>query len=420
MTTTKPFDISKRLVWEAYKRVKANAGAAGVDGQSLEDFERSLTNNLYRIWNRMASGSYFPSPVKAVSIPKKAGGKRILGIPTVADRIAQTVVKLVLEPQLEPHFHADSYGYRPGKSAHQALAVTRQRCWWHAWVLEFDIRGLFDNIDHGLLMKAVRHHTDCSWVLLYTDRWLTAPMQGEDGSTNNRHKGTPQGGPLSPLLANLFLHYAFDRWMATHHSDVPFCRYADDGVIHCRTESHARYLQNQLAQRLKECGLELHPDKTRVVYCKDQHRKLEHDIIQFDFLGFNFRPRRSNDGHGQAFTNFSPALSGAAAKSMRQAIRSWRLQLKSEKSIEDLANMFGPRIQGWIEYYCRFYRSAFWAVAHHLNRTLVRWVMRKYKRFRGHLTRAWQWLAEQAKRRPWTFPHWRAGFVPYAGPMGAR
>jgi RNA-directed DNA polymerase len=198
MTTTKPFDISKRLVWEAYKRVKANAGAAGVDGKSLEDFERSLTNNLYRIWNRMASGSYFPSPVKAVSIPKKAGGKRILGIPTVADRIAQTVVKLVLEPQLEPHFHADSYGYRPGKSAHQALAVTRQRCWWHAWVLEFDIRGLFDNIDHGLLMKAVRHHTDCSWVQLYTERWLTAPMQREDGSINNRHKGTPQGGPLSP------------------------------------------------------------------------------------------------------------------------------------------------------------------------------------------------------------------------------
>lgn len=205
-----------------------------------------------------------------------------------------------------------------------------------------------------------------------------------------------------------------------HHSDVPFCRYADDGVIHCRTESHARYLHNQLAQRLKECGLELHPDKTRMVYCKDQHRKLEHDIIQFDFLGFNFRPRRSNDRYGQAFTNFSPALSGVAAKSMRQAIRSWKLQLKSDKSIEDLANMFGPRIQGWIEYYCRFYRSAFWAIAHHLNRTLVRWAMRKYKRFRGHQTRAWQWLAEQAKHRPGLFPHWRVGFVPYAGPMGAR
>ena len=417
--TTKPFDVSKRLVWEAYKRVKANAGAAGVDEQSLEEFEGSLTNNLYRIWNRMASGSYFPSPVKAVSIPKKAGGKRILGIPTVADRIAQTAVKLALEPQVEPHFHADSYGYRPGKSAHQALAVTRQRCWRNAWVLEFDIRGLFDNIDHTLLMKAVRHHTDCNWVLLYTERCLTAPMQREDGSTDKRHRGTPQGGPLSPLLANLFLHYAFDRWMATHHGNVPFCRYADDGVIHCRTKSHARYLLTQLAQRLRECGLELHPDKTRVVYCKDQHRKLEHEVIQFDFLGFNFRPRRSN-GHGQAFTNFSPALSGSAAKSMRQTIRRWKLQLKSDKSIEELADLFGPRIQGWIGYYCRFYRSAFWAVAHHLNRALVRWAMRKYKRLRGHETRAWQWLAEQAKRRPGFFPHWRAGFVPHAGPMGAR
>ncbi len=420
MTTTKPFDISKRLVWEAYKRVKANAGAAGVDRQSLEDFDRSLTNNLYRIWNRMASGSYFPSPVKAVSIPKKAGGQRILGIPTVADRIAQTVVKMVLEPQVEPHFHADSYGYRPGKSAHQALAVTRQRCWRHAWVLEFDIRGLFDNIEHGLLMKAVRHHTDCRWVLLYTQRWLTAPMQREDGSLDNRHKGTPQGGPLSPLLANLFLHYAFDRWMSTHHSDVPFCRYADDGVLHCRTQSHARYLQNQVAQRLSECGLELHPDKTRVVYCKDQHRKMEHEVIQFDFLGYNFRPRRANDRNGQVFIGFAPALSGTAAKSMRQTIRSWKLQLKSDKSIEDLAYLFGPRIQGWIGYYCRFYRSAFRAVAHHLDRALVRWAMRKFKRFRGHQTRAWQWLAEQAKRRPGLFPHWRAGFVPYAGPMGAR
>jgi RNA-directed DNA polymerase len=277
-----------------------------------------------------------------------------------------------------------------------------------------------DNIDHGLLMKAVRHHTDCSWVLLYAERWLKAPMQREDGSTIARHKGTPQGGPLSPLLANLFLHYAFDRWMATHHSDVPFCRYADDGVIHCRTESHARHLQDQLARRLNECGLELHPEKTRVVYCKDQHRKLQRDTIQFDFLGYSFRPRRSNDRHGQAFTNFLPALSGAAAKAMRQAIRGWKLQLKSDKSIDELAFVFGPRIQGWIAYYCRFYRSAFWVIAHHLNRALVRWAMRKYKRFRGHKTRAWRWLANQAKRRRGLFPHWRAGFVPYAGPMGAR
>ncbi len=419
MTTTKPFAISKRLVWEAYKRVKANAGAAGVDEQSLDEFDRSLADNLYRIWNRMASGSYFPPPIRAVSIPKKSGGDRILGIPTVADRIAQTVVKLVLEPELEPHFHVDSYGYRPGKSAHQALEVTRKRCWWHDWVLEFDIRGLFDNIDHQLLMKAVRHHTECKWILLYVERWLTVSMQREDGMLVARDKGTPQGGPVSPLLANLFLHYAFDRWMASQFPKIPFCRFADDGLIHCRTQGHARYMQQQLAQRLKACGLELHPDKTRVVYCKDLHREKQHDIIQFDFLGYTFRPRRSKDRYARVFTNFTPALSRAAAREMRQTIRRWRLQLKSDKSIDDLSRMFGPVIRGWMGYYCRLYPSEFRVVADHLNCALVRWAMRKYKRLRGHRRRARQWLAGQAQRRPGLFPHWRAGFVVSAGTMGA-
>jgi RNA-directed DNA polymerase len=197
--TAKPFEIPKRLVWNAWRCVRANAGAAGVDGESIELFERDLARNLYRIWNRMSSGSYFPPPVKEVLIPKKAGGQRPLGIPTVSDRIAQAVVKLVLEPELEPHFHEDSYGYRLGKSAHQAIEVTRTRCWWHDWVLEFDIRGLFDNIDHGLLMKAVRHHTACRWVLLYIERWLTAPVQQQDGTLRPRHKGTPQGGVVTPL-----------------------------------------------------------------------------------------------------------------------------------------------------------------------------------------------------------------------------
>lgn len=295
MTAAKSYEISKRLVWEAYQQVKANKGAAGVDDQSLSEFERDIGNNLYRIWNRMSSGSYFPPPVKAVAIPKKSGGERILGIPTVSDRIAQAVVKLVLEPVLDPCFHPDSYGYRPGKSAHQAIEVTRKRCWWHDWVLEFDIRGLFDNIDHQLLMKAVRHHTDCKWVLLYIERWLTAPMQKEDGTLCRRDRGTPQGGVASPLLANLFLHYAFDRWMATHFPKVPFCRYADDGLVHCRSLSQALYLKEKLACRFKECGLELHPDKTKVVYCRDIHRQQEYETIQFDFLGYTFRPRRSKD-----------------------------------------------------------------------------------------------------------------------------
>lgn len=232
MSQTKPFDIPKRLVWEAYQRVKANKGAAGVDGQSLDEFDQDLTNNLYRLWNRLSSGSYFPAPVRAVPIPKKSGGERMLGVPTVADRIAQTVVTLVLGPQLEPHFHEDSYGYRPGRSAHQALTVTRQRCWEHDWVLEYDIRGLFDNLDHNLLFKALRRHTNEKWILLYVGRWLTAPMQSQDGTLVSRDKGTPQGGPLSPLLSNLFLHYALDSWLVRTHPEVPFCRYADDGVLH--------------------------------------------------------------------------------------------------------------------------------------------------------------------------------------------
>jgi len=268
----RPFVISKTLVWEAYQRVKANRGAAGVDGETIAEFDRDLSRNLYRIWNRMSSGSYFPPSVKAVPIPKKSGGERMLGVPTVGDRIAQTVVALVLEPILEPVFHADSYGYRPGRSAHDALAVTRKRCWERDWVLEYDIRGLFDNIDHGLLLKALRHHCSDKWVLLYVERWLTAPMQMRDESGQARTMGTPQGGPLSPILANLFLHYALDHWLSRFHPDIPFCRYADDGILHCRTEAEALQMRKHLEQRLAEVGLEMHPDKTRVVYCKDSRR----------------------------------------------------------------------------------------------------------------------------------------------------
>jgi RNA-directed DNA polymerase len=221
MNATKPFTIPKRLVYDAWKAVKVNAGSAGVDKETIDDFEADLTNNLYRLWNRMSSGSYFPPPVKAVAIPKKNGGERILGVPTVADRVAQMVVKQVLEPNLEPIFLPDSYGYRPGKSALDAVAVTRKRCWQYDWVLEFDIKGLFDNIDHALLRKALEKHTDCEWVRLYIGRWLTAPLQRADGTLVERIKGTPQGGVVSPVLANLFLHYAFDAWMARTFPGIP-------------------------------------------------------------------------------------------------------------------------------------------------------------------------------------------------------
>ena len=259
---TKPYDIPKMLVWEAYQCVKANGGSAGIDSESLEQFESNLSSNLYKLWNRMCSGSYFPPPVKGVPIPKKSGGIRMLGVPTVADRIAQTVVKRLLEPDIDPLFHANSYGYRPGRSAHDAIAMVRRRSWEYDWVIEFDIKGLFDNIDHDLLMRALRQHCQTPWVLLYVERWLTAPMYMPDGTSAKRTRGTPQGGVISPLLANLFLHYAFDTWIARHLPSVRFCRYADDGVIHCRSLAQAKFALDKISKRFQQCGLELHPDKT--------------------------------------------------------------------------------------------------------------------------------------------------------------
>ena len=325
-----------------------------------------------------------------------------------------------MEPILEPVFHADSYGYRPGRSAHDALAVTRKRCWARDWVLEYDIRGLFDHIDHALLMKAVRHHCDQRWVHLYVERWLQAPMQERNGTQATRAVGTPQGGPLSPLLANLFLHYALDHWLARHHPEVPFCRYADDGILHCRSQEEAIGLREALAQRLGACGLELHPDKTRVVYCKDSRRTGEHEHVSFDFLGYTFRPRRIVDGRGRVRTGFTPAVSRQAMKAMRQSIRRWRLPLRSALSIDALAQLMAPRVRGWIAYFCRFRGSEFQPVAEHLDGLIVRWAMRKYKRLRGHKTRAYAWLDRVKRKRPGLFVHWSGRGAFSVGAMGAR
>jgi RNA-directed DNA polymerase len=291
----KPFDIPKRVVWEAYQRVRANRGAAGVDDQSIEAFDRDVKNNLFKLWNRLSSGSYFPPPVKRVAIKKRQGGSRPLGIPTVSDRIAQGVVKAYLEPELERHFHPDSYGYRPGKSALEAVGMARQRCWRHDWVLDLDIQAFFDTIPHDLLLRAVRKHTDCAWALLYIERWLTAPVQLEDGALEPRERGTPQGSVISPLLANLFLHYVFDRWMAKHHPEIPFERYADDAVCHCSSERQAQKLQAELEQRFAECGLTLHPGKTQIVYCKDNLRRGCHSNQKFDFLGYSVLQRHGKE-----------------------------------------------------------------------------------------------------------------------------
>ncbi|KKM10442.1 DNA polymerase [Clostridiales bacterium PH28_bin88] len=415
MDKTKPYEISKHVVLEAFQRVKANKGAAGIDDESLEAFEENLKNNLYKIWNRMSSGSYFPPPVKAVEIPKKNGGKRVLGVPTVADRVAQMVVKIYFEPTVEPHFHPDSYGYRPGKSAADALAVTRQRCWKYDWVLEFDIKGLFDNIDHELLMKAVRKHTDNPWVILYIQRWLQAPFQMPDGTVKERTKGTPQGGVISPVLANLFLHYAFDVWMAQNHPDKPFARYADDAVTHCRSREGAEELYESLKKRMAECGLELHPTKTRIVYCKDDDRREDYPETSFDFLGYTFRPRRSKNKYGKYFINFTPAVSNKAKKAMRQTVHDWRMHLKPDKTLEDLSRMFNPVIRGWVNYYGRFYKSELYSVLVYINRALVRWVRRKYKKFERHHHRAIYWLGRIARRDSKLFVHWQMGIRPTAG-----
>ncbi|MGZ5256961.1 MAG: group II intron reverse transcriptase/maturase [Burkholderiales bacterium] len=409
-TTGKPFDIEKMQVYEAYRAVKSNGGAAGVDGQTIEQFEADLKSNLYKIWNRISSGSYFPPPVRAVSIPKKTGGQRILGVSTVADRVAQMVVKRVIEPTLDAVFLADSYGYRPGKSALDAVGVTRERCWKYDWVLEFDIKGLFDNIDHTLLMRAVRKHVTCSWALLYIERWLKAPMVDEAGEKIERSRGTPQGGVVSPILSNTFLHYAFDLWMTRTHPDLLWCRYADDGLVHCRSEEEANALKAELHARLAACGLELHPTKTQIVYCKDGQRKARYPNVQFDFLGYCFRPRLVRRHRDNAlFCGFNPAVSPSALKAMRSAIRDLILRRLTQVSLADIGQQINPLLRGWIAYYGRYAPSALAPLLRYVNLTLLAWVLRKFKRFKAHKVRAARFLQRLAAGRPDLFVHWQLG-----------
>jgi len=414
LKVAKPFEISKKLVWQAYLEVKSNGGAAGVDKESIEAFEQNLENNLYRLWNRLSSGSYFPPAVKAVPIQKKSGGTRVLGVPTISDRIAQTVVKLVLEPMLEPVFDEDSYGYRPGRSALDAIAVTRKRCWYYDWVVEFDIRGLFDNIRHDLLMKALRHHCDCRWILLYVERWLKAPLRQQDGSLVTRDRGTPQGAVVSPLLANLFLHYTFDAWIRREIPGILFCRYADDGLLHCKTRFQAEYVMRRISERFRQCGLEIHPDKSSIVYCKDANRTGDYSRFSFDFLGYTFRPRRCVNPQGQVHANFLPAISRASMKEIHRRIRGWHIQLRSDKTLLDFSRILNPILRGWYIYYGRFYPSALGPIWNNFNRYLVRWVRRKYKRFARHKKRAWRFLARFARANPDLFIHWRLGVFPWS------
>lgn len=417
MAKGKSYGISKQVVWEAYKRVKSNRGAAGVDRQSLEAFEKDLKNNLYKIWNRMSSGSYFPPPVRLVEIPKDQGrGVRPLGIPTVGDRVAQMVAKTYFEPLVEPHFHPDSYGYRPGKSALDAVGTARQRCWHQDWLIDLDIKGFFDNLNHELLMRAVRHHTDLPWVILYVQRWLTAPVQHADGRLEERTKGSPQGSVISPVLANLFLHYAFDEWMRRNYPHVRFERYADDAVIHATTRAQAESLLEAVRDRLKQCHLELHPEKTKIVYCQDSDRRGHHDHIKFNFLGYTFRPRRAKNRWGKHFVSFLPAISDKAAKKIRATVRDWRLGAsRNNQSLEEIARFVNPYVRGWVNYYGRYYRSALNPVLRHLERALVYWVRRKFKRFRRHQRKATHWMGRVARREPGLLYSWQIGLRPATG-----
>jgi RNA-directed DNA polymerase len=404
----KPFAIPKLLVWEAWRQVKVNKGAPGVDDQALGEFEADLKSNLYKVWNRMSSGTWFPPPVRAVEIPKPhGGGVRVLGVPTIADRVAQTTVAMFLGPLVEPRFHPDSYGYRPNRSAHDALEVCRRRCWKFDWVIDLDVQKFFDEVPWDLIIGAVQAVTDARWVLLYVKRWLAAPLQHPDGSLEQRSRGTPQGSAVSPVLANLFMHYAFDAWMAREHPGCPFERYADDAIVHCASRREAEAVLAGLVVRMNEVGLRLHPDKTRIVYCKDSNRRGEYQHTSFTFLGYAFRPREAlNSKTGKPFTSFLPAISPEALKAKSQVLRRMRIHRRTDLTLDELARWLNPIIAGWMHYYGRYYRTAVRPLLQRVNFYLRRWTARKYKRLRTH-KRFERWRTGLISREPGLFVHWR-------------
>ena len=407
LNKTKSYRISKNSVVTAWERVKANKGSYGIDEQSIQNFSKELKDNLYKIWNRMSSGTYFPPAVKAVEIPKSETQMRLLGIPTVADRVAQAVAKLHLEPIVEPKFHEDSYGYRPGKSAVEAVGVARRRCWRQDWVIDLDIKGFFDNLDHDLVMKAVRFHTDEKWIHLYVERWLKAPLQQKDGQLVNRDKGTPQGGVISPLLANIFMHHAFDEWIRINFPNVKFERYADDVLVHCHSLKQAEKVLEAIKDRLKECGLELHPEKTKIAYCKDGKRKLSYANHSFDFLSYTFRPRKARSRHGKMFLNFTPAVSNKAKSKIMEKVKSWKLHRKTNLSVIDIAKRINPVTRGWINYYGKYYKSALYSLFFQLDKILIRWSQWKFKKLRTSLKRTLKWWGRIAYSNKHLFSHWK-------------
>jgi group II intron reverse transcriptase/maturase len=408
---TKSIPITKEMVWEAYKLVKKNKGSAGVDLQTLAEFERVRVKELYKLWNRMASGSYFANKVKRVEIEKEGGKLRPLGIPTVCDRIAQQVVKTYLEPRLEAEFMDNSYGYRPNKSAHQAVAEVQSKVRKYKWVIDLDIQEFFENVDHELLYKALAVHVAESWVMLYIRRWLEAPVQLSDGTHQYpKGKGTPQGGVISPLLSNLYLHYCIDKWLSIHYPEVKMVRYADDMIVHCNTENQAIKLLDKIRHRFSECGLTVHAQKTKIVYCKKEGRPLKGKTVQFDFLGFSFQPMITRLRKGGVFLQYDCKMSRKSKKRILRALREMELHKKSQSTIQDLALLLNSKIRGWINYYGKVSRKSLKPVFYYLHHRLIKWILNKYKRFKRSRVLAVKWLRRVTVQYPNLFYHWALGY----------
>lgn len=411
---TRVFPITEEQVWSAYLEVRKHGKSAGVDELTLKDYAADRSNQLYKVWNRMSSGSYLPPAVKRVEIPKPDGKKRKLGIPTINDRVAQTVVKNYLEPQLEPIFHENSFGYRPGKNAHGAVRQAAEQSRKKAWVLDLDIEGFFDNLDHELMMQALKRHTTERWVLLYIERWLKAPIEHKDGTLETPTKGSPQGGVISPLLSNLYLHYAFDKWMSIHYSATVFERYADDIIVHCTTRAEAEQLLEVIRERLTQCGLRLHPVKTKIVYCKNSNRRDKHEEVSYDFLGFRFKPRRAkNRSTGEIFTDFGPeSISRKSLKKIMDVIRSKHLHRRMTVGLDVLAADLEAQLRGWINYFGKINMRFLYPVANSINGRLITWACNRYKTLHGSRWQGRQWLRGLYRDYPNMFEHWKYGFKP--------
>jgi len=409
--STKSVPITKDMVWSAYKKVAANKGAAGIDNLDMATYNERKSANLYKLWNRLASGSYQAPAVLEVGIPKDDGKIRYLGIPTISDRIAQQVIKSYLEPRFEKEFHKSSYGYRPGRNQHQALAQVQKHVRKFGWVVDMDISGFFDNVSHKLLLKAVEKHVSEKWVKMYITRWLQAPVQDKDGNIKEREgKGTPQGGVISPLLANLFLHYVVDRWLDIHHPEVQFVRYADDIIIHCENQAKAEQVLRNVKQRLSESGLKANEQKTKIVFCKNANRKSTYKTVKFDFLGYSFQPRPTATKEGKMFLSYDCAISRKSEKKIGDKIKATKLHLKTESSLEQIAKLFNAQQRGWINYYGKFRKYMLRRVFKIFNNRLLKWAIKRHKRFKGSRVKARRWLLGIAEVNPNLFVHWQCGF----------